>query len=89
MEDNTKALEVVCRHFQNEFADKQIRSLRKRINRSDVTNTRLRQRNKRLEEELMQQNNSRLLLNQILQLLLRKMDLILKSRADQIANEST
>ena len=52
MEDNTKALEVVCKHFKHEFGDDAISRLRRPINRAHVANHRLRKQLIRLQEIL-------------------------------------
>ena len=44
METNTQSLEVVCKYFLTECGNSEIQSLRKRINRAHVANSRLRQK---------------------------------------------
>ena len=44
METHTRALELVCSHFRNEFSTQEIASLRKRLNCAHVQNHRLRKK---------------------------------------------
>ena len=84
MENHTRALEVVCKHFRNECGDALIASLRNRINRAHVANCRLRKKLNLLEEHLHRQTSCRQVLDQILILLINRMDLLLSSEMDRV-----
>ena len=87
MESNTRALETVCKYFQSECGNREMQSLRKRINRAHVANSRLRQKYNHLEQQLKEHRDSKMLLNRILHLLIQRMDSMLEQRRGQIVDE--
>ena len=74
MEENTKALEIVCKHFHNECADTEIRNLRLRINRAHVQNHRLRKKAQHLTEKLNIEQIRRKITSELLLMMIRRMD---------------
>ena len=58
MEDHTRALEVVCRHFRNEYSDDAIKNLRRRLAKAYRRNSAL---NRQLLEMRCQQISLKLL----------------------------
>ena len=84
MEDNTRALEVVCKHFRNECADKTIVNLRKRLNRAHVQNHRLRKKALQLDSLLRLERSCRAISNTVLASIITRMDSLLAEHEDRI-----
>ena len=87
MDESTRALETVCKHFRNECGDATIANLRKRLNRAHVENHRLRKKALQLSEQLAVERSCKAILTEIIAVLLKRMDSVLESARGQIANE--
>ena len=87
METDTRALEVVCKHFKAECGDKTIGDLRRRLNKAHVQNHRLRKKSLRLENLLKLERSCRDISNSVLTALLTRMDSVLAEHEDRIASE--
>ena len=86
MDESTRALETVCRHFQHECGDETIRSLRRRLNAAHVSNHRLRKKTLQLSEQLDVERSCRAVVTELLTMLLKRMDSVLSSARDRIAD---
>ena len=87
MEPNTRALEVVCKHFKAECGNKAIGDLRRRLNKAHVQNHRLRKKALQLENLLRLERSCRAISNSVLTALLTRMDSVLAEHEDRIADE--
>lgn len=87
MEDNTHVLEVVCKHFRNECADKTIVNLRKRLNRAHVQNHRLRKKALQLDSLLRLERSCRAITNNVITTMFTRMDSALSEHEDRIERE--
>lgn len=87
MEQDTHALEVVCKHFRNECGNKTLTDLRRRLNNAHVSNHRLRKKAQRLEEQVKLERSARAILNQVVSALILRMDSLLDSVQDRIVDE--
>ena len=87
METDTRALEVVCKHFRNECGDATIANLRKRLNKAHVENHRLRKKALQLSSHLERESSCRAILNTLISILLRRMDSVLDSAQRRIGDE--
>ena len=79
-----EALEVVCKHLRNECEDVTVRNLRLRLNAAHVSNHRLRKKASQLSEQLATERSCKAILNELLVVLLRRMDSVLSSARDRI-----
>ncbi len=86
LETHTRALEVVCKHFRDECGDATIANLRKRLNKAHVENHRLRKKALQLSEQLTVERACRAIVSELLTLLLKRMDSVLSSALDRIAD---
>ena len=74
MESNTRALEVVCAHFKEEYSNKELLGLRRKLNTAHVQNHRLRKNAQKLTDELAIERNCRQILHRLIQVLLTQRD---------------
>ena len=86
MEESTRALDTVCKHFREECGDEAIRNLRRRLNAAHVANHRLRKKALQLNEQLAIERSCRAVVSELLATLLRRMDSVLNSVQDHTAD---
>ena len=77
MESNTRGLELVCKHFKAEFAEQEMTSLRKRLQRSYSKTSRLNKKVVALSAQLAYEREQRAKMMIILLKALAQLDNVL------------